>query len=320
MSSTVLVIGGFVLLVLGGEGLVRGAVSVARRLGVSPLLIGLTLVGFGTSTPELVTSMQAALAGSSGIAVGNVVGSNIANILLILGLTALIRPVLAHPVAFGRDGPMVVLAAVVAMAVTMLGVVSRTSGLMMVLLLIAYVTITYLRERKQPDASADMHTAEADAAGSAPMGLFPSLLFLFGGMVLVVLGARLLIDGAVAIAAGLGVSDTLIGLTMVAVGTSLPELTTSIVAAVRGQGDVAFGNIIGSNIVNVLGVLGVVSIVTPIAIPAEIAAFDIWVMLGATAALVLAVVTGWRVSRREGAVLLLGYAAYLGWLAMSAGA
>jgi cation:H+ antiporter len=190
----------------------------------------------------------------------------------------------------------------------------------MVLLLVLYTLVTYLRERRAPEReSARMHAAEADLGGTRAQSLAVSLLFVFGGLVLTVFGARMLIEGALDLAAGLGVSDTLVGLTIVAVGTSLPELTTSIVAAVRGQGDVAFGNIIGSNIVNILGILGITAMIVPIPVPAEIVAFDIWVMLGATAALVVAVITGWRVTRREGAVLLLGYLVYLGWLGASAG-
>ncbi|MBB4285507.1 calcium/sodium antiporter [Roseospira goensis] len=313
MSLAMLLIGGVVCLVVGGESLVRGAVAVARHMGVSPLLIGLTLVGFGTSTPELVTSLQAAAAGSPGVAVGNVIGSNIANILLILGVAALVRPVMASPAAFRRDGPMVVLAALAALAVVVIGEVGRAVGAALVAVLVVYVVATYLLERRAAaaDAGAVMHAAEADAALAPPAGLAGAIGYLVGGLALTVLGARLLVDGAIGLAADLGVSDTLVGLTLVAVGTSLPELVTSVIAALRGQSDVAFGNIIGSNIVNILGILGLTAVVVPIPIPPEVAAVDIWVMLAATGALLAAVVSGWRVTRLEGAVLLAGYAIYL---------
>jgi cation:H+ antiporter len=301
---------GLLLLLAGGDGFVRGSVAIARRLGLSPLLIGLTLVGFGTSTPELLTSLQAALAGSPGIAIGNVVGSNTANILLILGLAALIQPLRTRPEAFKRDGTVVLLAALACLGVVMLGEIGRLAGLVLVGALLAYVGYTYVHETRAPDASAAMHEAEA-ASEPRPHRLWQALLFTVGGLLATLLGAKLLVDGAIELAAAAGISETIVGLTVVAVGTSLPELTVSLVAAFRRQADVAFGNIVGSNIYNVLGILGVTAIVTPIAVPPEIIALDIWVMLGATLLLLGFAITGWRVSRLEGALLLTAYATYL---------
>ena len=301
---------GLLLLVVGGDSFVRGSVAIARRLGLSPLLIGLTLVGFGTSTPELLTSLEAALAGSPGIAIGNVVGSNTANILLILGIAALIQPLRTRPEAFKRDGTVVLLAALACLGVVMLGEIGRLAGLALVAALIAYVGYTYVQETRAPDASAAMHEAEA-AIEPRPHRLWLALLFTAGGLLATLLGAKLLVEGAIEFAAAAGISETVVGLTVVAVGTSLPELTVSLVAAFRRQADVAFGNIVGSNIYNVLGILGITALVTPIAVPPEIIALDIWVMLGATVLLLAFAITGWRVSRLEGAFLLAAYATYL---------
>ena len=311
-------IGGFALLVIGGESLVRGSVAVARRMGVSPLLIGLTLVGFGTSTPELVTSLEASLVGAPGIAMGNIIGSNIANILLILGIAAVIRPLQTEPRAFYRDGSMLVLSTVACVVLSLTGAVGGLAGTALVALLLAYLVFTYWKERTQPDASAAMHTGEADSVAPAPRSIWLSLLFTFGGITLTILGAQILVDNAILLARSLEVSEAIIGLTIVAVGTSLPELVTSVVAALRGQSEVAFGNVIGSNIFNVLGVLGITALVQPIAVPAEILDFDLWVMLGATALMVAFSVTGWRLTRLEGAIFLGLYTAYITWLSAAA--
>lgn len=311
MTTALFLAGGLVALVLGGELLVRGAVRTASALGVSPLMIGLTLVGFGTSTPELVTSVNAALAGSPGVAVGNVVGSNICNILLILGVAALIRPVDAEPRGFRRDGPALVIATLLALAVLLWGELGRLVGALFVAGLVAYILLVYRTERTT--------SAVADAPPPASGALWSGLPLALAGLVLVVVGADWLVDSAITLAAAWGVSDTLIGLTIVAVGTSLPELTASVVAALRGRSDVAFGNVVGSNIYNILGILGVTAMVEPMAVPAEIAAFDGWVMLAATGALVWIARTGAIVTRREGGVMLAGYAAYIGALIAMAG-
>jgi len=302
---------GLILLVAGGDLLVRGAVAVARRIGVSPLLIGVTLVGFGTSTPELVTSVEAALIGSPGVAIGNVVGSNTANILLVLGLAALIYPLNTSREAFKRDGAAVLLSAVVCAAVVLFGALDRPVGAGLLLLLVAYIAYTYRRERRVHDASAVMHEAEAAAAEPAPGRHWVAALMALGGFGLIVLGASLLVDGAIALARAAGISETVVGLTLVAVGTSLPELVVSVMAAIRRQADVAFGNIVGSNIYNVLGILGATAVVQPIPVPPEIARFDIWVMLGATVLLLIFATSDWRLSRLEGAVFLAAYGGYI---------
>lgn len=318
MSSMVSIGAGLALLILGGDALVRGAVAAARRFGVSPLVIGLTLVGFGTSTPELVTSIEAALIGAPGIAVGNVVGSNIANILLILGLAAMILPLKADRRAFMRDGGVLVASSILCAGAVMAGYVARPVGGLFVLGLVAYIAYTYLKERKGGDPAAVVHAGEAAALPEAKMPLWLSLLLCAVGLGLTILGAGLLVDGSVALATSLGVSETVIGLTIVAVGTSMPELVTSVMAAIRRQPDVAFGNIVGSNIYNTLGILGATAVVVPIPVPPEIIHFDIWAMLGVTGLLVAFTVTGWRLTRLEGGVLLALYVAYLSYLVVNA--
>jgi cation:H+ antiporter len=302
---------GLVLLLGGGEALVRGSVGVAMRLGLSPLVIGLTLVGFGTSAPELVACIQAALAGAPGIAIGNIVGSNIANILLILGIAAVITPIITTKQAFQRDGPVLIAASLALLAAILSGFVGRWTGLAFLALLAGYLGYTYVTERSAPDAAADVYAAEAVEVAPRSASLTTSLLMALGGIAAVVFGADLLVNAAIIFARDFGVSEAVIGLTLVAVGTSLPELATAVVAAYRRHGDVAFGNIVGSNIFNALGIGGATALVAPIEVPAEIIRLDVWVMMATAVLLVVFAVTGWRVSRREGAVCLVAYAGYL---------
>ncbi|MAU51454.1 MAG: sodium:calcium antiporter [Roseovarius sp.] len=306
------ILGGLAGLVIGGDLLVRGAVALARGFGVSPLIIGLTLVGFGTSTPELVTSLQAAFAGSPGIAVGNIVGSNIGNILLILGLAALIAPVAVAPEALRRDGMVMLGATVACVGVVLSGEIGRAAGAGLFAALAAYLLATVVIERRRQTAAAAMYAHEAETLPERAMGAGRAALIMLAGLAATLIGAKFLVTGAIELAARLGMSEAVIGLTIVAIGTSTPELVTSVIAARKGHGDVAFGNIVGSNIFNILGILGVTALVHPLAVPPGIAAFDIWVMLAATVVMLVLARTGWRVGRREGAAMLLGYAAYLG--------
>lgn len=294
-------------------------------MGVSPLLIGLTLVGFGTSTPELVASVQAALAGSPGIAVGNIVGSNIANILLILGLSALITPIGVDSKALKRDGALVLATALVMVAVGHLFSLDRLVGVVFVLALGAYIAFAYLQERTgQPDghtsafekaeAYEELHdkvlSPHASASGNGGT-IARDIGIAIVGLAVIIVGGKLLVDGAVALARSSGISETVIGLTIVAVGTSMPEFVTSLIAAFRGHSAVALGNIMGSNFYNILGIGGVTGIISPTVIPPEIVRFDSLVMAAASVALLVFAQTGFRIGRREGAVLLAGYAAYL---------
>ena len=308
-----LVAAGLALLLVGGEFLVRGAVATANRLGVSPLLAGLVIVGFGTSTPELVTSVNAALIGAPGIAVGNVVGSNIANLLLILGIGALLFPVPVDARAFRRDGSILAAVTILGAAVALWGFVDRAIGLALVLTLLAYVVLTYVLEKRRHTPAEKVYVEEAELKATPGLGLWPALGLAGLGLVGVVVGADWLVRGAVDVARAAGLSETLIGLTLVAIGTSLPELATTVVAGLRRQTEVAIGNVIGSNIFNLLFILGTTALVKPIPIPPEIAAFDVWAMLAATALALFLIRTGWRVTRLEGALLLGCYALYL-WL------
>ena len=309
-----LLIIGLALLFAGGEFLVRGSVGFARAIGLSPLFIGLTLVGFGTSTPELVASLIAAFRDSPGIAVGNIVGSNIANVILILGLAALIAPMPVARQDFHRDAVALALASVVALVVVLIGSLTRLSGVVMVLLLVAYVCVSYLTERDEVNGEAERHEDEVAMHAPPRNGAVRHLLIALGALVCVIIGARLLVDSSIVLAHQFGVPETVIGLTVVAVGTSLPELAVSVIAAFRRQADVAVGNIVGSNIYNVLGILGVTALAHPLTVPPEIARLDIWVMLAAAAALMYFMIRGRPIGRGAGTAFLAAYAAYLAWL------
>ena len=302
---------GFVALILGGEWLVRGAVLIATRFNVSPMLIGLTLVGFGTSTPELVTSVQAAMIGSPGIAVGNVVGSNIANILLILGVAALVMPIAVSRDAFKRDGTMLALATLLCVAVVVMGSLSRVTGSLFLVCLGLYLGVTIYLERRHKSPASIVYDAEADSIAEPPGSLLSASGLLLAGLLATIVGAKLLVTAAVSMATAWGISEATIGLTIVAIGTSMPELITSVIAARKGQSDVAFGNVVGSNLFNILGILGITAMLKPLQVPAAIASFDIWVMLLATALLIVVAISGWRITRREGTLLVLGYVSYI---------
>lgn len=326
MTITILtLIGGLLLLVLGGEMLVRGSVRVAEKMGVSPLLIGLTLVGFGTSTPELVTSVEAALIGSPGIAVGNIVGSNIANILLILGASAVIFPLAVTESALKRDGRFVILTALLMTGAGFTLGLNLLTGLGFVAGLAGYMVFAYRQERDAGVVAAEGHTAAYDrgeAFEQADEGLRPRapatgmlswivpLATALIGLAIIIFGGRLLVDSAVELARALGLSEAVIGLTIVAVGTSLPEFVTSVLAAVRKQTDIAVGNVLGSNIYNILGIGGVTGLIAPTAFPPEMLRLDLFVMIGASVLLYLFALNG-RISRLEGVLMLAAYAAYV---------
>jgi cation:H+ antiporter len=316
-ESILLVAGGLVLLALGCELLVRGAVGMAARLGISPLLAGLTIVGFGTSMPELATSVQAALAGSPGIAIGNVVGSNIANILFILGVSAVILPLSVNPASFARDSIALGGSALLATGAVLLGVIGPLPGVVLVAALGGYLWWAYISESAAHDAEAVRHEHEAEDR-PVPPDTGPLVLggMILAGLAAAIFGAGWLVDGAIVLASAAGVSQSVIGLTVVAIGTSLPELIACVVAVLRKHEDVALGNVVGSCIYNLCGILGLTALIHPIEVPGEIAAFDIWVMLGVTALLIVQLRSGWRLSRVEGAVLLALYAAYTAFLAL----
>ena len=295
-------IGGFALLFVGGEALVRGAVTLAQRLAVSPLLIGATVVAFGTSAPELVVTLQAALRGSPGIAYGNVIGSNVANLLLILGLAVAVAPVLVSRRAVARDGTALIGATVLLVVFASFGTIVAWQGVLMLVLLGALTVASYWHERRRG--------ADGGSPQHLPIPIWiavPAALF---GLAAVSGGAHLMVGAATLIARGLGITETVIGITVVAVGTSLPELATAAVAAYRKHTDVALGNVLGSSLFNILAILGVVTVVTPLPVPEEIMRFDIWVLAGITGLVIAATLAGVRLGRAFGIVLVLGYAAF----------
>jgi cation:H+ antiporter len=313
-----LVAGGLVLLLFGGDLLVRGAVTLARRLGVSPLIIGLTIVAYGTSAPELLVSLEAHLTGASGLAIGNVVGSNIANILLIVGCAALIFPVVSAPGSIRLSGPILLASSVVLVVLGLLGAVTPWAAAPMLGVLIVFSWVSYRIERRgapgdNPEAA--LHLKEVEEFEGWPKTLLGSLpgilLVLAAGLVGVIAGSHFLVTGAVELARGFGVSEATIGLTLVAVGTSLPELATAVAAALRRHSDVALGNVLGSNIFNILGVMGVVPLFGTLVIPGPVAAFDLWIMLGVTAFFLIWIVHRGTIGRATATVFLLAYAAYV---------
>jgi cation:H+ antiporter len=306
-----MVAGGLLLLLFGGEILLRGAVSLARRLGLSSLLIGMTVVAAATSMPEMVVAVASGLRGAPDIGVGNVVGSNIANVLLILGAAALLYPMETRPHNVLRDGLAMLGGTALFIVFALSGTMGRVDATLMLALLIAYLAYSYRRDRKLNC------TAEAAAAPSgirlcASMPL--SLLFVFGGVGVLVVGSKLLVDGAVDLARAAGVSEAVIGLTLVAVGTSLPELATAVVASFRRHPEVALGNVLGSNLFNLMAIIPALALTTPFAVPPELLDFDIWFMAGVTVVAFAAMVTGWRIGRGEAAAFLIAYALYIGLL------
>jgi len=294
---------GLGLLTLGGEGLIRGALALATRFGATPLFAGVVVLGFGTSSPELLVSVDATLAGRPDIALGNVMGSNLGNILLILGGSAMIAPLAVAPGTLWRDGSVMLGVTLLMVWMTFGGSVTRLDGGILLACLVGYLGWLASQESGLPAA---MGQAEVPR-----LGLPASLGWAIGGLLLLLGGARLLVTGAVGIALDFGISEAVIGLTLVAIGTSLPELTVSLLAAMRKQVDLAVGNILGSNIFNLAGVLGVSALIGPMPIAGRMLSLDRWVVLAATVVLMLFLVTRLRLSRLEGTLLLGAYAAYL---------
>jgi cation:H+ antiporter len=309
--ASLLTLAGLLVLYGGAEFLVRGSSALALRLGLSPLLVGLTVVAFGTSSPELAVSVRASLGGQGDIALGNVVGSNIANVALILGVCALVRPLRVDAQVVRWDAPIMFSCSGLLAFLLVDGVLSRPEGALLFAGIVGYTVLTVRLARREP--SGLVQEEFAGGLPAAPRSVWAEALLVALGLGLLALGGRLLVSGAVTMARGLALSEAFIGLTVVAVGTSLPELATSLVAAVRGEADLAVGNVVGSNIFNVLCVAGLASLINPVAAVA-VTRLDLWVMIGVAAAVLPVVWTGFRVSRAEGALLALGYCAYVGWL------
>jgi len=314
-------IAGLVLLVLGAETLVRGASRLAATIGISPLVIGLTVVAFGTSSPELAVSVKSALSGQADIAVGNVVGSNIFNVLFILGLSALVAPLVVSQQLVRFDVPLMIAVSVVVLALGWDAKIGRGEGLLLFSGLVAYLLFLIYQSRKESKQIADEYAKEygPDNRPPTPRWLTNGGLVL-GGLALLVLGSHWLVAGAVAIAQRLGVSELIIGLTIVAAGTSLPEVATSVIASLRGERDIAVGNVVGSNLFNMLGVLGLSGMVAPagIDVPRVALGFDIPVMIAVAFACLPIFFTGNLIARWEGALFLGYYMAYTLYLILMA--
>ena len=306
-----LIIAGFALLLFGGESVVRGSVALAQRLGISPLIVGLTIVGFGTSLPEMVVSVNAALVGSPGLAVGNVVGSNIANILLILGVAAVIAPIAVSPGAVKRDLLGMSAVTLVYVGLGMSGQIVFWQGALMLISLMSYIGFTVWHDNKSNDEVAELHREEAAEMGTIPLRTVSIAGIIIVGLFAVVIGAEWLVTGATTMATEFGVPEEVIGLTVVAIGTSLPELATSIVAAYRGHSDVCVGNVLGSNLFNLFGITGVTAMFTPLPFSDKIVSFDLWILLAATALIIPFMLSGRRISRLEGSILLVLYVGFI---------
>ena len=305
------VAGGLALLAVGAEVLVQGAASLARRLGLSPLVIGLTVVSIGTSLPELVVSVEAALVGSGGLALGNVVGSNIANIALILGVAALVAPIMVRAQVIRIDAPILLGVSLAFVALIWDGGLGRVDGAFLTTGIVAYVLYSLRLARQAPEAV--QSEFDAGVPGHQSAWLDAGLLAI--GIAGLVGGAHFLVDGAIAVAKSLGVSPVMIGLSVVAVGTSLPELATSVVAAWRGQGDIAVGNALGSSIFNLLGILGVTVLIHPLS-TTSLGMTELVVMVGLAVIVLPFLRTAYTLSRTEGAVLLLSYFGYVAYLVL----
>ena len=318
MTDFLMIVGGLVLLFFGGEGLIKGAVSLARNFGLSKLLVSAVIVGFGTSMPEMTVSVEAALRGSSDIAIGNVVGSNIANILLIVGVAAILCPIFIAETVVKRDTFVMLGASLTLCGLAKIGMIGFVAGLLMLAALIAYIAWSYAQDKK--GGAETLQHIEENIEGAPQLSQVKAWVFALAGLGLLVGGAYILVEGAVSIARDFGLSEAVIGLTIVAVGTSLPELATAVVAAYRKHSDVIIGNIVGSNIFNILAILGITAMISPIPIGEQIANADVWIMLGVAVFLSTYLLRGLTIGRISGVAMLLVYCGYTIRLYMGTGA
>lgn len=315
-------VGGLVLLVVGANALVRGASKLALSFGISPLVVGLTIVAFGTSAPEVAVSVGAVLDGNPDIAIGNVVGSNIFNVLFILGISALITPLIVNIQLIRQEVPIMLGASLLLLALGLDGKLSLLDGAVLFALLIVYTVFLVVQSRRETQAAKDEYAAEVKPAeaGAWDDKLPMQLLLIVVGLAALVFGSEYLVTAAISFAKAMGVSDLVIGLTIVAAGTSMPEVATSITAAIKGERDIAVGNVVGSNTFNILGCLGLSGLVSGdmgLAMAHSLLAFDIWVMLAVALACLPVFMTGREIARWEGAVFLGYYVAYVAYLIMA---
>jgi cation:H+ antiporter len=310
--AVVLFVVGLILLVAGAERLVHGASRIARTLGVSPVIVGLTVVAYGTSAPEVVVSVVSVLKGQTSLALGNVIGSNIFNVLFILGICALIAPLVVSQRLVRFDVPLVIALSCLLYGFAYSGNVDRLEGAVFVALAVGYTVYTIVQSRRESDAVKTEYAQKYGGARENAVRLFLDVVWIVGGLAGLIVGSGWFVDGAVAVATALGVSELIIGLTIVAAGTSVPEVATSIVASVRGERDIAVGNIIGSSVFNILVVMGAASVVAPNGIPVSSSAlaFDLPVMIAVSVACLPIFFTGSLIARWEGGIFLAYYAAY----------
>lgn len=321
ITAIAAIVGGLVLLVIGAEALVRGASRLATMLGLSPLIIGLTIVAYGTSAPEMAVSVQSSLAGQGDISLGNVVGSNIFNILLILGLSSLITPLLVAQQLVRLDVPIMIGVSALMLLFSWDGILSRSDGVILFLGGIVYTLFLIYQGRREHDETVQAEYA-SEYGKPVPLSgpaLSTNLGFVVVGAILLVSGSHWLVNGSVSVAQDLGISELIIGLTIISVGTSLPELVTSIVASLRGERDIAVGNVIGSNIFNILTALGLASMLAPegIIVTNSARSFDIPIMIAATVACLPIFATGNVISRWEGILFLIYYLTYNSYLVLN---
>jgi len=318
--NLLLFIAGLAALIAGAELLVRGASKLALSLGISPLVVGLTIVAFGTSSPEMAVSAGAALDGRTDIAIGNVVGSNIFNVLFILGISALIVPLVVHAQIIRQEVPIMIGASLLLLVFALDRTLGRFDALFLLALLAAYTVFLIVQSRRETQATRDEYAAENRPATGWDRHWGVQLLLVVAGLVLLVLGSGWLVDAATSFARALGVSDLVIGLTIVAAGTSMPEVAASVMAAAKGERDIAVGNVVGSNTFNLLGCLGLAGVLAPEGLPvaASVLNFDLWVMLAVALACLPVFMTGREIARWEGGVFVAYYAAYTAYLILAA--
>ncbi|MFY9136242.1 calcium/sodium antiporter [Zwartia sp.] len=310
---------GLIALVIGAELLVRGASRLATTLGVSPLVVGLTVVAFGTSAPELAVSVNAVLSGTTDIAIGNVVGSNIFNVLFILGISALITPLVVHSQIIRQEIPILIGSCLLLFVLASDARIAFIESLLLLVILVAYTVFLIVQSRKETREIKEEYAQENNKTSKWDASIYVQVLLILLGLVLLVQGSEWFVDSAVTFARLMGVSDIVIGLTIVAAGTSMPEVATSVMAAIKGERDIAVGNVVGSNTFNILGCLGVTGLFAPdgLIVPTSLLNFDLWVMLAVSFACIPVFMTGREIARWEGGIFIGYYVAYVAYLILA---
>ena len=317
MIELLQVIGGLIVLIIGGEFLVRAAVAMANKLGVPTLIIGLTIVSFGTSAPEMVISIQAVLDGLPDISIGNIVGSNVANILLVLGVTALIFPIAVDAKVMKRDAPLMMFATVLFAAFMFTGEISRIHSIVFLGMMVIYTVYLFRSVKRGEDADL---LEELEEETDVEMPTWKAIGAMLIGLVMLAVGSDVMVAGASEMARSFGVTEAMIGLTIVALGTSAPELVTCVVAAYRKHSDIAIGNIVGSNLFNIAVIGGTASMVKPIAVNPMFLTYDVWLLILITLVLVSFMLVGKKINRAQGGIFVVGYIAYTLWQIQQGGA